>query len=134
MIYLLDTNTCIQYITGRSFLVIDKLKTHKPNDIALCDIVKLELYYGAYKSERKDKNLQVLSEFFQEFRSLSFDGRAAKKAGEIRAKLAALGTPIGLYDLQISAIALVHNLILVTHNIKEFSRVEGLCYEDWEIV
>ena len=134
MIYLLDTNTCIQYITGRSCLVIDKLKTHNPTDIVLCDIVKLELYYGAYKSERKNKNLQVLSEFFHEFRSLTFDDQAAKKAGEIRARLAALGTPIGPYDLQIAAIALVHNLILVTHNIDEFSRVEGLCYEDWEVV
>ena len=134
MIYLLDTNTCIQYLNSRSSLVVGKLKTHNPNDILLCDIVKLELYYGAYKSERKDKNLQLLSEFFQEFYSLPFDAQAAKKAGEIRAKLTALGTPIGPYDLQIAAIALVHNLILVTHNIDEFSRVEGLCYEDWEIV
>jgi tRNA(fMet)-specific endonuclease VapC len=45
-----------------------------------------------------------------------------------------LGTPIGPYDLQIAAIALIHNLILVTHNIKEFSRVEGLRFEDWEVV
>ncbi len=48
MIYLLDTNTCIQYLNSRSSLVVDKLKTHNPNDIVLCDIVKLELYYGAY--------------------------------------------------------------------------------------
>lgn len=134
MIYLLDTNTCIQYLNGRNSLVVNKLKSQKPNDIVLCDIVKLELYYGAYKSERKDKNLQVLNEFFQEFHSLSFDDQAAKKAGEIRAKLAALGTPIGPYDLQIAAIALVYSLILVTHNIDEFSRVEGLSYEDWEIL
>ena len=134
MIYLLDTNTCIQYLNGRNSLVVNKLKSQKPNDIVLCDIVKLELYYGAYKSARKDKNLQVLNEFFQEFHSLSFDDQAAKKAGEIRAKLAALGTPIGPYDLQIAAIALVYSLILVTHNIDEFSRVEGLSYEDWEIV
>jgi len=113
LIYLLDTNTCIQYLNNYSSLVVDKLKSHKPNDIVLCDIVKLELYYGAYKSERKDKNLQVLSDFFQEFHSLPFDDQAAKKAGEIRAKLAALGTPIGPYDLQIAAIALVHNLNLV---------------------
>ena len=103
MIYLLDTNTCIQYLNSRSSLVVDKLKTHNPNDIVLCDIVKLELYYGAYKSERKDKNLQLLSEFFQEFHSLPFDAQAAKKAGEIRAKLAALGTPIGPYDLHPSS-------------------------------
>ncbi|AFZ36396.1 PilT protein domain protein [Stanieria cyanosphaera PCC 7437] len=121
MIYLLDTNTCIQYLTGRNPLVVAKFKAHNPSDIAICDIVKSELYYGAYKSDRTDKNLQVLSKFFNEFVSLPFDQQAAKKAGEIRARLATLGTPIGPYDLQIAAIALIHNLILVTHNIREFS-------------
>ncbi len=48
MIYLLDTNTCIQYLTGRNSLVVEKLKAHKPSDIVLCDVVKSELYYGAY--------------------------------------------------------------------------------------
>ena len=99
MIYLLDTNTCIQYLTGRNSLVVEKLKSHKPSDIVLCDVVKSELYYGAYKSDRQDKNLQVLNEFFSEFISLPFDEPAAKKAGEIRANLATLGTPIGPYDL-----------------------------------
>jgi tRNA(fMet)-specific endonuclease VapC len=50
----------------------------------------------------------------------------------LRAQLKARGTPIGAYDLQIAAIALTYNLILVTHNTKEFERVEGLTLEDWE--
>ncbi|WP_442921628.1 PIN domain-containing protein [Microcoleus sp. Aus8_D2] len=53
--------------------------------------------------------------------------------GEIRAQLAASGTPIGPNDLLIASIALANNLILVTHNTREFSRVEGLRLEDWEI-
>ena len=134
MIYLLDTNTCIQYLTGRNSLVVEKLKAHKPSDIVLCDVVKSELYYGAYKSDRQDKNLQVLNAFFSEFISLPFDEPAAKKAGEIRANLSALGTPIGPYDLQIAAIAYVNKLILVTHNVKEFSRIQKLRFEDWEVV
>ena len=52
--------------------------------------------------------------------------------GQIRAQLQKLGTPIGSYDLQIAAIALAHNLILVTHNTREFERVEGLKLEDWQ--
>ena len=72
----------------------------------------------------------MLSDFFNEFVSFPFDEPAAKKAREVRAKLATLGTPIGPYDLQIAAIAIVNNLILVTHNIQEFSRVEGLRFED----
>lgn len=74
----------------------------------------------------------MLSEFFNEFVSLPFDGRAAEIGGQIRAQLADVGTPIGSNDLLIAAIALAHNLILVTHNTREFSRVAGLRIEDWE--
>jgi tRNA(fMet)-specific endonuclease VapC len=101
-------------------------------EVVLCDLVKLELYYGAYRSERQEQNLEVLREFFSEFVSLLFDGRAAQICGRIRAILAASGTPIGPYHFQIAAIAIANNLILVTHNIREFSRVEGLRFEDWE--
>ncbi|EDN65411.1 PilT-like protein [Beggiatoa sp. PS] len=51
---------------------------------------------------------------------------------QIRARLAKKGAPIGPYDLQIAAIALVNNLILVTHNTREFKRIEELQIEDWE--
>lgn len=61
-----------------------------------------------------------------------FDDLAATSFGVIRAQLDVLGTPIGAYDLQIAAIALAHNLTLVTHNSREFSRVEGLQLEAWE--
>ena len=61
------------------------------------------------------------------------DDLAATKAAEIRANLAALGTPIGPYDLLIAAIAIVNNLTLVTHNTREFERVSELKFEDWEV-
>lgn len=64
--------------------------------------------------------------------SLPFDGVAAEISGQIRAQLASLCTLIGEYDLQIAAIALANNLILVTHNVDKFSRVKGLQIEDWE--
>ncbi len=65
---------------------------------------------------------------------MPFDGQAADICGYIRAELNRQGRPIGVCDLQIAAIALVHNSILVTHNVAEFSRVQGLQYEDWEIL
>ncbi|MBW4559100.1 MAG: PIN domain-containing protein [Trichormus sp. ATA11-4-KO1] len=68
-----------------------------------------------------------------EFTDLPLDRQAAKIAGNIRARLDALGTPIGANDLLIAAIALANDLTLVTHNIREFSRIDGLKYEDWEI-
>jgi tRNA(fMet)-specific endonuclease VapC len=77
--------------------------------------------------------LALYQEFFSELISLPFDGNAAEVYGRIRARLEALGTPISPNDLQIAAIALANNLILVTHNTREFSRVEGLHLEDWEL-
>lgn len=68
----------------------------------------------------------VLQRFFSQFAVLPLDPESARIAGRIRAELAALGMPIGPYDSQIAAIAMVNNLILVTHNTGEFSRVNGL--------
>jgi len=132
MIYLLDTNTCIRYINRYSAPIISRLQSLSPDDVAICDVVKFELYYGAYNSSQIEKNLNTLREFFLEFPSLPFDGPAASTCGRLRVQLKARGTPIGAYDLQIAAIALTNNLILVTHNTKEFERVEGLLLEDWE--
>ncbi|SRR5579883_195876 len=133
MIYLLDTNTCIQYINRRNLPIYRRITSSSPDDIAICDIVKFELYFGAYNSARVEENLEILRKFFGDFVSLPFDGEAAAICGRVRAHLKATGTPIGSYDLQIAAIALSHNLTLITHNTAEFSRVDGLQFEDWEI-
>jgi len=130
--YLLDTNTCIQYLTGRSDNVINKFKTTARQNIYLCDVVKSELYYGAFRSVKKEQNLALYELFFSQYMSLPFDGKSARIYGEIRSELSKLGTPIGAYDFQIAAIALANNLILVTHNTREFQRIENLQIEDWE--
>ncbi|MDJ1180337.1 type II toxin-antitoxin system VapC family toxin [Roseofilum sp. BLCC_M91] len=132
MIYLLDTNTCIQYLTGRNLNVINKFKITPRQDICLCDVVKAELYYGAFRSVKKEQNLALYELFFSQYVSLPLNGKSAKIYGEIRSELSKLGTPIGAYDFQIAAIALANNLILVTHNTKEFQRVKSLQLEDWE--
>jgi tRNA(fMet)-specific endonuclease VapC len=132
MSYLLDTNVCIKYLNSSNHRIITRLNYLSPDDVFLCDIVKFELYYGAYRSAKQEKNLASLALFFDELTSLPFDGKAAKICGYIRDLLNKKGTPIGVYDLQIAAIALANNLILVTHNVAEFSRVEELKYEDWE--
>lgn len=132
MIYLLDTNVCIQYLNGRSNRIREKFNKIQPQEIAVCSIVKAELFYGARRSHYPERTLKQQQVFLKPFVSLSFDDQAAITYSKIRAYLAELGTPIGSNDLQIAAIALTHNLILVTHNTKEFSRVEGLRLEDWE--
>ena len=79
------------------------------------------------------RTLERQQEFLGRFDSLPFGDEAAFIYGRIRARLARAGTPIGAYDLQIAAIALANNLTLVTHNIREFERVEVLLIEDWEV-
>ena len=133
MRYLLDTNTCINCINRRNVQISQRLMMLSPDDVFICDVVKFELYYGAYSGSRTSENLENLRKFFGDFVSFPFDGDAATICGRVRAQLKALGTPIGSYDLQIAAIALTHNLILVTHNTREFRRVEGLQWEDWEV-
>lgn len=92
-----------------------------------------ELRYGAERSAAPAREHALIDAFTAPYLSLPFDDAAARIYAEIRAILAAAGTPIGPYDFQIAAIALAHDLILVTHNTKEFSRVPGLNLEDWEI-
>jgi tRNA(fMet)-specific endonuclease VapC len=121
------------YINGRSASVRGRILALPPSEVVICSIVKFELSYGAMRTNNPTVTLQRQQSFLSCFASLPFDDRAALICGEVRAKLAQLGTPIGPYDLQIAAIALAHDLTLVTHNAREFGRVEGLQVEDWEI-
>jgi tRNA(fMet)-specific endonuclease VapC len=133
MIYLLDTNVCVQYLNGRSEAIRERIQQTDADDIAVCSIVKAELFYGAQRSQHPERTLARQQQFLNLFLSLPFDDEAAMIYGRIRANLAAQGTPIGSNDVQIAAIALANDLTLVTHNTGEFSRVSGLRLEDWEL-
>lgn len=132
MIYLPDTNALIRFLNPGSNLVKEHFLAVDPLSVRLCSVTKAELYYGAMKSSRSAENLNLLDEFFANFDSFPFDDDAAIKYGEIRSDLARQGTPIGPNDLMIAAIALVHGAVVVTHNVREFSRVAGLTTVDWE--
>lgn len=129
MRYLLDTNAVIRLLKGDDSSLARRLREHRPDDICLSSIVTHELYFGAYKSARVEANLARLRAL--RFEVLPFDLDDSIIAGEIRAKLRAEGAPIGPYDLLIAAHALCRGLVLVTANIKEFRRVDGLQAEDW---
>lgn len=131
MLSLLHTNTCIAYLNRSSQSVYENLVAQDPEDVCICDVVKYELYYGAYRSVRKTANLENLKTFFRDFVSLPFDSRAASIGGAIRADLKEKGISIGAYDIQIAAIAVANELILVTNNTREFERVPNLSLVDW---
>jgi tRNA(fMet)-specific endonuclease VapC len=90
-----------------------------------------ELYYGAYKSAKISHNLETLRLFMADFPAVGFEREDALASGEIRAALAAKGTPIGPYDVLIAAQAKTRDLVLITNNVGEFRRVDGLDVEDW---
>ncbi|ELR99311.1 putative nucleic acid-binding protein [Gloeocapsa sp. PCC 73106] len=84
------------------------------------------------RSTNPTQSMREQQDFLDLFVSLTFDDEAAQICGRIRAQLANQGTLIGPYDLQIAAIALTHNLTVITHNVREFSRVQDLKIEDWQ--
>jgi len=132
MKYLLDTNACIRYLTGRSQALRQRLDAAGEDEIALCSVVLAELCYGAAKSVSPGRVLEIQQRFVSRFRSLPFDDAAASIYGPIRADLERGGVPIGANDLLIAAIAVANGFALVTHNLGEFRRVPGLSVEDWE--
>lgn len=129
MLFLLDTNTLIALFNQRSPALIAHLKSHQPSDILVSSIDMHALYYGAFKSQRVASNLERLHAL--PFETIAFDKEDAMCAGEIRATLAQLGTPIGALDVLIAGQAKTRGLTLVTNNTGEFSRVQGLKTEDW---
>ena len=131
MTYLLDTNACIQYLNRRSTQIETQLLARKPSDVNVCSITKAELYNGAIRSRNPQRALTLVNRFLGQFQSLPFDDRAAEVYGRIRSRLEEQGRLIGPLDMLIAAIAIANGSTLVTHNSREFSRVEGLAWEDW---
>lgn len=130
MRYLLDANAVIGLLNDVNSNLARRARRETPRDIAISAIVAHELYYGAFKSRRAERNLALVDAL--QFATVAFDREDARQAGEIRAALAAEGMPIGPYDVLIAGQALARNLILITHNTGEFGRVPGLRIEDWE--
>ena len=129
--FLLDTNHCVHILRDSHSPVRQKLEQYQPTQIFLCSIVKAELLYGARKSAQVAKNLPLVQQFCSPFVCLPFDERCVDYYGMIRADLERNGCIIGANDLFIASIAKAHDLILVTHNTREFVRVVGLQLEDW---
>ena len=131
MKYLLDTNICVALIRQKSPAVLQRLVLLKPGDVAISSITLAELVYGAEKSTKNEENLTALQQFVLPLEQVTFDQQAAIAYGKIRADLERTGNIIGSMDMLIAANALSLDLVLVTNNVREFSRVQGLVIEDW---
>ena len=131
MAFLLDTNACIDYFTGRYPRVVARIQDSSPEDLFLSVVVVAELRYGADHSARRRTNHSRIDALIEEIEPLDFDLRAAATYGRVRAQLEAGGTPIGPNDMLIAAHALSRGLTVVTDNRAEFGRVKGLKVENW---
>ena len=131
--YLLDTNIVSYWMRGHLRL-LDTIKRHSPKDLSLSAITLAEIYYGIEKSPARKKERRIkIEQIRSQLEIHSFDESAAVQYGIIRAQLEKKGRMISERDLQIASIALAKRLCVVTHNTKEFNRVEKLKVEDWAI-
>ena len=131
MRYLLDTNVCIDYLTGRHPPVTRHIQQAGPQDLCVSSVAVGELRYGAEKSAHPQRNRERLDVFLTDVACMNFDVEAASVYGRVRAILEKKGLVIGPYDLQIAAHAVSLGLVLVTDNVREFRRVPGLRVENW---
>jgi tRNA(fMet)-specific endonuclease VapC len=128
--YLLDTDICIHALKKRNTLLVDAFTAHDGR-MAVSDVTLYELYYGAERYENPAQRIAIIESFAARLEVIPFDTRAALHAGNIRATLERRGRTIGAYDLMIAAIARSQGLVLVTGNVGEFERVEGMRVERW---
>jgi len=131
MAFLLDTNACVDYFTGRYPTVVTRIQGSSPEDLFVSVVVVAELRYGADHSARRRTNHARIDALVEEIEPLDFDLRAAATYGRVRAQLEAGGAPIGPNDMLIAAHALSRGLSVVTDNTAEFRRVKGLEVENW---
>jgi tRNA(fMet)-specific endonuclease VapC len=129
--FLLDTNACVDYFTGRYPRVVARIQGSSPEHLFLSVVVVAELRYGADHSARRRTNHSRIDALIEEIEPLDFDLRAAATYGRVRAQLEEGGTPIGPNDMLIAAHALSRGLTVVTDNTAEFRRVKGLKVDNW---
>ena len=128
--YLLDTNICIDVIKRRPESLLDRFNENASH-LAISAITLAELLHGAEKSSQPQRTLSVVEDFCSRLDVLDYGAKAAQHYGQIRSALERRGTPIGVNDLHIAAHARSEGLTLVSNNLREFQRVEGLLYENW---
>lgn len=128
--YLLDTGTVIYSFKGHE-AVQKNLADHIDDSMALSVITLIELYYGAYKSEKKASNLSKIKILEKSFEIIPSGSESAEIFGMLKSDLETSGNPLDDFDLIIAACAMTQNLTLVTNNYRHFERIDGLKLANW---
>lgn len=127
---MLDTNICIRVLRDRPADIRQRFN-NEAEALCISTITLTELLHGAAKSARPIDNRREVERLAARMDVLDFNSNAASHAGDIYANLARRGVLIGPYDILIAGHARSRGMIVVTNNIREFQRVEGLRSEDW---
>ena len=128
--YMLDTNIVIYVIKRRPVEVLEVFNRHA-GQMCISSITLAELLHGAEKSTRVEQNLHQVEDFVSRLEVLTYGSKSAGHYGDIRADLERKGTTIGVNDLHIAGHARSEGLTLVSNNLREFERVDGLLMENW---
>ena len=129
--YLLDTNICIFAINKRPPNVIERFREQLATGIFISSLTIAELEYGVENSKRIENNRIALLKFISPFSVLNYDDSDAIRYGKLKSGLRKTGMLIGPIDMLLASQALSKDLVLVTNNVAEFFRIEGLAIEDW---
>lgn len=129
--FLIDTHACIAFLDGAGVRLRERWLKTPSDDMALCSVVKTELFRGAWGSRDPVGVLARLDQFFRAFRSLPFDDHAAERCGQIISSLERSGRPMGVSDCMIAGIALAEDLTVVTRNQRHLRRIAGLKVSSW---
>ena len=129
--FMLDTNLCIRVLRDRPPELRERFNA-EADGLCISTIILTELLVGAEKSAKPQYNRREVERFANRLDVLPFDAEAAAHAAEIRASLERRGQGIGAYDVLIAGHARSRGLIVVTGNLREFQRVDGLRAEDWQ--
>ena len=128
--YLLDTDTVIHILKGNP-VVAANVRKHLHEPIKIGVITLMELYYGAYKSQRVTSNLAKIKTIEKALEIVPLGEEIIEIFGREKARLEMTGTPLDDFDLILGCCALAHNLTLVTNNVRHFKRIGGLKLANW---
>lgn len=128
--YLLDTNICIYIINRRPSIVFNRFDELHYGEMGISSITAAELDFGVTKSG-SSRNRSALDKFLSPLEILPFGYDAVGRYGPMRVLLETQGKPIGAMDMLIAAHALALDVVLITNNVREFERVDGLRLDNW---
>ena len=128
--YMLDTNIVIYVIKKRPVSALEVFNLHS-GLLCVSSITYAELLHGVEKSAKPKHNLRQVEDFISRLEVLDYNCKAAAHYGDIRADLERKGKIIGVNDLHIAGHARSEGMILVTNNLREFERVDGLRLDNW---